>query len=84
MAFLVTAVVLSMIGVYLLYDAVAKLIRREHPPIGSIVLFGRQFWLGWAMIAALFFSTVIGVVLGRLKKGVRTGCTARRCVRKPT
>ena len=70
MAFLVTAVVLSMIGVYLLYDAVAKLIRREHPPIGTIVLLGRQLWLGWAMIAALLFSTVIGVVLGRMKKGV--------------
>jgi cation diffusion facilitator family transporter len=66
-AFLVTAIVLSMFGLWLLFDSVMKLVHRQHPPIGSIVLFGRQFWLGWLMIAALFVSALIGFGLGKLK-----------------
>jgi cation diffusion facilitator family transporter len=66
-AFLVTAIVLSMFGLYLLFDSAMKLMRREHPPIGTIVLFGRQLWLGWVMIGALFVSALIGFGLGKLK-----------------
>ena len=66
-AFLVTASVLSVVGLYLLYDSLTKLLRREHPPIGTIELFGNQFWLGWAMLATLFFSMCVGITLGRLK-----------------
>jgi divalent metal cation (Fe/Co/Zn/Cd) transporter len=66
-AFLVTACVLTIIGLYLLYDSAMKLVRREHPPIGTIVLFGHQLWLGWVMIAALAFSATIGFTLGKLK-----------------
>ena len=69
-AFLVTASVLSVIGLYLLYDSVMKLAHREHPPIGTIVLFGRQLWLGWVMIAALAFSASVGILLGKLKTPV--------------
>jgi cation diffusion facilitator family transporter len=69
-AFLVTAIVLTMFGLYLLFDSVMKLVRREHPPIGTIVLFGRQVWLGWVMIGALFASAVIGWSLGKLKTPV--------------
>jgi divalent metal cation (Fe/Co/Zn/Cd) transporter len=52
-AFLVTASVLSVIGLYLLFDALMKLLKQDRPPIGTMVLFGHQFWAGWAMIAAL-------------------------------
>ena len=69
-AFLVTACVLTSIGLYLLYDSVMKLVHREHPPIGTIVLFGRQLWLGWVMIAALVVSAIIGYTLGKLKTPV--------------
>jgi len=69
-AFLVTACVLSMIGLYLLFDSVMKLLHRQHPPIGTIVLFGHQLWLGWVMIAALVFSAVVGYTLGKLKTPV--------------
>jgi cation diffusion facilitator family transporter len=69
-AFLVTACVLTMIGLYLLYDSMMKLVHREHPPIGTIVLFGHQIWLGWLMIAALAFSASIGFTLGKLKTPV--------------
>ena len=66
-AFLVTASMLSLIGLYLLYDSAMKLIRREHPPIGTMELFGHQFWLGWAMLCTLFFSMCVGILLGKLK-----------------
>ena len=70
MAFLVTAAVLSIVGLYLLYDSLMKLIMRERPPIGTMELFGSRFWAGWGMIAALFISMVIGITIGRLKKPV--------------
>ena len=69
-AFLVTSGVLSIIGIYLLFDSLMKLVKQEHPPIGMIELFGRQFWLGWAMIATLGFSLLCGFILGLLKKPV--------------
>jgi cation diffusion facilitator family transporter len=69
-AFLVTASVLLVVGLYLLYDSLMKLVKQERPPIGTIVLFGHQLWLGWAMIGALAFSMSVGILLGRLKQPV--------------
>lgn len=67
-AFLVTACVLTMVGLYFLYDSLMKLFHGERPPIGTVVLFGHQIWSGWTMIAALAFSLAIGLTLGRLKQ----------------
>jgi len=69
-SFLVTASILSLIGLYLLYDSLSKLIKQERPAIGTIELFGHQLWLGWAMIAVLAYSMSVGVLLGVLKKPV--------------
>jgi cation diffusion facilitator family transporter len=69
-AFLVTAAVLALAGFWLLFDAVTKLIGKHRPPIGTMVVFGRQVWAGWAMVAALTYCVVIGVVLGLLKRPV--------------
>ena len=66
-AFLVTAGVTSTVGLYLLADSLLKLLHHERPPIGTVVLFGHQLWAGWTMIAALFYSMCIGMLLGRLK-----------------
>jgi cation diffusion facilitator family transporter len=66
-SFLVTAAVLSLFGVMLFTDAVIKLIRGERPPIGTVVIFGRQIWAGWTMIAALAYSLSCGFLVGRLK-----------------
>jgi hypothetical protein len=57
-------------GLFLFVDSGLKLLRREHPSIGSMMLFGREFWAGWAMIVALFYSMCIGIMLGRMKKPV--------------
>ena len=67
-SYLVAASVLTLIGVWLLVDALSKLVTKERPPIGSMVLLGHQFWAGWAMIAALIFSMLIGMLLGHLKR----------------
>jgi cation diffusion facilitator family transporter len=69
-AFLVTAAVLALAGLWLLFENVTKLIGGERPPIGTIVLFGHQIWLGWAMIAALAYSITVSVLIGHIKRPV--------------
>jgi divalent metal cation (Fe/Co/Zn/Cd) transporter len=69
-AYLVTAGTLTLMGVFLFVDSGLKLVHREHPSIGSMMLFGRELWAGWAMIAALFYSMCIGITIGRLKQPV--------------
>lgn len=66
-AFLCAALALFSFGAYILSDSVLKLVKTEHPTIGTIELFGRQIWQGWLMIAALVYSSVPPVVLGRMK-----------------
>jgi len=70
LAFLVSATALVLMGLYLIYDSGTKLIAAEHPTIGPIRLFGQEIWLGWLMMAALAYSVVPPVILGRLKKPV--------------
>jgi cation diffusion facilitator family transporter len=69
-AFLVTAAVLSLAGMWLLYDALMKLLKGERPPIGVFPVFGHDIWAGWAMIAALCYCIIIGIILGKLKQPV--------------
>ena len=67
MAYLVTSSVLSIFGLYLFADSVLKLVHGERPPIGTVELFGHQFWMGWLMIAGLTYSLLCGFLLGKLK-----------------
>jgi len=66
-SFLATAGVLSLFGLTLFIDAALKLVRGERPPIGTVVILGRQVWAGWTMIAALAYSLGCGYLIGRLK-----------------
>lgn len=66
-AYLVAAVALAGVGLFLVVDASTALIRREHPTIGSVELFGTTVWLGWLMLAALLYSVILPVIFGRLK-----------------
>src|SRR5206468_7943830 len=66
-AFLVTSAVLSLVGLYLLYDSVSKLLSQKRPPIGMAVMFGHHFWAGWLMVVALAYSLCCGLLLGVLK-----------------
>jgi cation diffusion facilitator family transporter len=66
-AYLVGSVALLVLGVYLLFDSGMKLVKAEHPTIGSVELFGHSIWLGWLMMLALLWTGIPTVVLGRLK-----------------
>lgn len=70
LAALIAAVALVGIGSFLLFDSASTLLKREHPTIEPVELFGREVWLGWVMIAALVYSVVPPVILGRLKQPV--------------
>ena len=67
-SFLIAAAALFGFGAFILYDSVLALVHREHPTIGLVRLFGVEVWSGWTMLAALAYSAVPPVVLGRLKQ----------------
>ena len=66
-AFLCAAVALFAMGAFLLFDSISALLAFEHPTIGTVVVFGRQVWLGWLMIPALLWSAIPAMILGRIK-----------------
>ncbi len=68
--FLCAAFALLIMGFYVLYDSVAKLVAFEHPSIGLVQPFGEPVWLGWFMLAALAWGFVPPLILGRLKLSV--------------
>lgn len=69
-AFLVNAAVLTIAGLWLLYDSAMKLLHGERPPVGTMSVFGHQVWAGWAMIVALLYCVCVGYWLGRAKRPV--------------
>lgn len=69
-AFLAGALALLVMGVFLIVDSVLKLLAGEHPPIGMVELFDWQVWLGWLMIAALLWSAIPVLIIGRIKTGL--------------
>lgn len=68
LAFLLAAGALTAMGGFLLYDAASALIKQEHPTIGNVTILGWDVWLGWLMVAALVYSVIPPVILGRMKK----------------
>lgn len=66
-AYLISAVALGGVGVFLIVDSSLALIKTEHPTIGSVEIFGMTFWFGWLMIAALVYSVIPPVIFGRMK-----------------
>lgn len=66
-AFLCAAVALLALGSYMLYDSLSKLLKAEHPTIGTKTVFGHDVWMGWVMMAALAYSAIAPVILGRMK-----------------
>lgn len=66
-AFLTGSIALFGMGLFLLVDSAITLIKAEHPTIGTVVLFGKQIWMGWIMIAALVYSSLPAMYLGYKK-----------------
>ncbi|MEZ4869178.1 MAG: cation transporter [Caldilineaceae bacterium] len=67
LAFLMAAVAILGLGLYMIYDSGASLIKGEHPTLGHFNLFGWYPWAGWVMVAALIYSVIPPMVLGRMK-----------------
>jgi cation diffusion facilitator family transporter len=66
-AHLVAGVALLVMGAVLVVESALTLLRGEHPPIGSVQLFGQTFWLGWLMMVVMAITSVPPVILGRIK-----------------
>ena len=66
-AHLVAGVALFAMGAFLIVDSATGLIGGEHPPIGTVVLFGNPIWLGWLMIGALALTIPLPIWFGRVK-----------------
>ncbi|TFI60053.1 cobalt transporter [Sphingomonas parva] len=68
LAFLIAAVALCGVGLFLLRDAISTLLTREHATVAGIDLFGREIWLGWLMIAAQTYAIIPPLIIGRLEQ----------------
>lgn len=66
-AYLVSSIALLVMGLFLVFDAISKLILFEHPTIGTVSLFDHQIWLGWLMIPAAAYSAFPAMLIGRMK-----------------
>ena len=67
LGFLVAAVSLTSVGVWLLWDAATALIAAEHPPVTSVAPFGQEIWLGWLMLAAQGYALIPPFIIGRME-----------------
>lgn len=67
LAYTVASVALFGLGAFILYDSIERLLAGTHPPIGMVEVFDTQIWLGWLMLAALAYSIVPTMILGRMK-----------------
>ncbi|HEX2935837.1 MAG TPA: cation diffusion facilitator family transporter [Bacteroidales bacterium] len=66
-AYLCSAFSLFIVGGFVFTDALLKLIKAEHPTIGTMVVFGIPIWQGYIMILALIVTNIPIVILGRMK-----------------
>lgn len=66
-AYLVATVALFGLGSYVVVDSAATLIQGHHPPIGMVEVLDLQVWAGWLMLAALLYSGLPPLLLGRMK-----------------
>ncbi|WP_405219227.1 cation transporter [Agrococcus sp. Ld7] len=64
---LVAGVALFAMGAFLIVDSASGLISAEHPPIGSVALFGQTIWLGWLMMGVMALTIPLPIYFGRVK-----------------
>ena len=67
LGFLIAAVALASVGLFLLKDAVGALIAQEHVTIGTVRIFGRDVWLGWFMLAAQAYACIPPAIIGHME-----------------
>lgn len=67
---LIAAVALCSVGAILVFDSLTSLVALEHPTMPPVSILGRDIWQGWVMIAALVYSVVPPMILGRMKQPI--------------
>ena len=67
LAFLISAVALSVFGMLLVIESALSLIRHERVVIPMVDLLGHRIWLGWLMVGALLYSVIPPMILGHMK-----------------
>jgi len=65
LGFMIAAVALAAVGLFLLKDSITALVMREHVTIGTVRILGRDVWLGWFMLAAQAYATIPPLIIGR-------------------
>lgn len=65
--YLAASLALCAMGLFLLLEAALKVIAGERTTIGGMHLFGTTVWAGWPMLAALAYTGIPSVFLGRAK-----------------
>lgn len=66
-AYLTAALALFAMGLFLAIEAVTKVLAAEKATIAGFSLFGSVIWAGWPMLAAVAFTGIPSVFLGRAK-----------------
>jgi cation diffusion facilitator family transporter len=66
-AHLAAALALCLMGGFLLFEAIMSYVSGERATIGGFNLFGTMVWGGWPMLAALVYTGIPSVILGRMK-----------------
>lgn len=67
---LIAAVALCSVGAILVFDSLTSLLAQEHPTMPPVRILGHEIWQGWVMIAALVYSVVPPMILGRMKQPI--------------
>ena len=67
LGFLIAAVALAAVGLFLLKDAATALLQQDHVTVGSVRLLGRDLWLGWFMLAAQAYACIPPFIIGRME-----------------
>ena len=64
LGFLIAAVALAAVGLFLLKDAVGALVSQEHVTVGTVRIMGQDVWLGWFMLAAQAYASIPPAIIG--------------------
>jgi divalent metal cation (Fe/Co/Zn/Cd) transporter len=67
LGFMIAAVALAAVGLFLLKDAVTALLAQEHVTVGTTRIWGRDVWLGWFMLAAQAYACIPPFIIGRME-----------------
>lgn len=65
--YLVSSVALIAVGIFVMFESVTGLLNPEPVELGTFTLFGVTAWKGWLLIAALVWTLVVPLYLGRRK-----------------